>query len=94
MIPWNLKSQSSENGGYAQRGWLDGTRKGRKTVIVRGRRARGEETETLRRRIRSPGQTKNHGVSFVSEGARDARMNFRRKFVVCWAEAVTRIQSS
>jgi len=54
----------------------------------------GEEAETLRRRIRSPGQTKNHGVSFVSEGARDARMNFRRKFVVCRAEAVMRIQSS
>lgn len=49
--------------------------------------------ETIRRRIRPLEQTENHRVSFVSEGARDARMRFRRK-LVCWAEAVMRIQDS
>jgi len=46
--------------------------------------------ETIRRRIRPLEQTKNHRVSFVSEGARDVRMGFRRK-LVCWTEAVMRI---
>ncbi|CAL1678129.1 unnamed protein product [Lasius platythorax] len=40
MIPRNLKSQSSVNGGArTKRVGPDATRKGRKTVIVRGRRA-------------------------------------------------------
>lgn len=40
MIPQNLKSQSSVNGGaHTKRVGPDATRKGRKTVIVRGRRA-------------------------------------------------------
>jgi len=39
-------------------------------------------------------QTENHGVSFVSGGARDARMKFRRKLIVCWTEPVMRIRGS
>lgn len=85
-------------------GWFrDGRRKGRKTVIVcekkgcrKGEREGKREREPTSKRYvvaSGLGQTKNHGVSFVSGGARDARMKFHRKLVVCWTEAVTRIRS-
>lgn len=90
MIPQNLKSQSGVNGeARTKRVGPDATRKGRKTVIVRGRRARKRN----RRNDTSshpPARANQESESFVNEGARDVRMRFRRK-LVCWAEAMMRI---
>jgi len=63
--------------------------------VAHWRIKRKRERERYRRYIVASGlgQTKNHGVSFVSGGACDARMKFHRKLVVCWTEAVTRIRS-
>jgi len=51
--------------------------------------------ETIRRRIHpGPDKPRITGCHLSAEGARDARMKFRRKLIVCWTEPVMRIRGS